>query len=284
MSIIIDDNELNYELASKVNKFELSQNKVNEEISRILNNIFQRSNEDLIKWGIWIDAVKKIDVELDKTISMTEDTLENVMSIAYFEGFNDTVNSLRRLVKDLNIKVNTNTLKILLKNTIAEYKQGIADAKKSFRFFFRQTQQRIVQDYKISEAMTEGYVKYNKPEKIASAVETVLQKKILGGKYLTINGRNYNIASYAKTVARTRLSEAHSAGVIDAAINNKYDLVKVSSHQTQTDICEPFEGNIYSLSGTSNKYPKLRERPPFHPNCLHVINIYIDPNPEGGQI
>lgn len=49
------------------------------------------------------------------------------------------------------------------------------------------------------------------------------------------------------------------------------DLVEVSSHNTDCDICKEFEGKVYSISGKHKEYPKLERKPPFHPGCRHYI-------------
>jgi hypothetical protein len=83
--------------------------------------------------------------------------------------------------------------------------------------------------------------------------------------------RMYNLGKYAKMVARTTLREAQTQATIDSCGVYENDLVEVSSHGTDCVICLPFEGQIYSISGTHPTYPKLEEWTPFHPNCAHSI-------------
>jgi hypothetical protein len=103
-----------------------------------------------------------------------------------------------------------------------------------------------------------------------------LEKDILDGNFITIVGkdgisRTYNIRKYAKMVARTTLRDAQTAATLDNCKRYENDLVEVSSHGTDCEICQEYEGNIYSISGNDSKYPVLDEDPPFHPNCMHVI-------------
>lgn len=97
-------------------------------------------------------------------------------------------------------------------------------------------------------------------------------RKIIGaGDFININGRNYNLKSYAKMVARTRLRKVQSDAVVNMAKEYDSDLVEISDHGTDcaSNICQPYEGQVYSLSGKTPGYAVLDEYPPFHPNCEH---------------
>jgi len=83
--------------------------------------------------------------------------------------------------------------------------------------------------------------------------------------------RMYNLGRYAKMVARTTLREAQTRATLDQCAQYDNDLVKVSEHGTTCDICKPYEGNTYSLSGTDPEYPELDEPCPWHPNCMHNL-------------
>jgi hypothetical protein len=84
-------------------------------------------------------------------------------------------------------------------------------------------------------------------------------------------GRHWRIETYAEMVARTVVREAHSEGTIAQLADLDYDLVQVSSHVHDRDVCTPYDGRIYSLSGEDPDHPPLVARPPFHPRCVHVL-------------
>ena len=83
--------------------------------------------------------------------------------------------------------------------------------------------------------------------------------------------RNYQAEKYAKMVVRTTAREAHTAAVKQQMLQAGLDLVEVSSHDSSCDICGPYDGNVYSISGNTAGYDVLNEEPPFHPNCSHVL-------------
>ena len=52
------------------------------------------------------------------------------------------------------------------------------------------------------------------------------------------------------------------------------DLVQVSVHamnEPPGDICYQYQGRVFSISGNDPNFPQLTDRPPFHPNCEHVL-------------
>lgn len=91
------------------------------------------------------------------------------------------------------------------------------------------------------------------------------------GAFIDRSGKTWKLDTYARMVARTTQREAMSLGTLDRLAQLGIDLVHVSDHNTECEICKEFEDKVYSISGNSDKYPKLIELPPFHPNCKHVI-------------
>jgi hypothetical protein len=89
--------------------------------------------------------------------------------------------------------------------------------------------------------------------------------------FIQIGERMYNLGAYARMVARTTLREAQTQATLDLCATYENDLVEISDHNTDCELCEQYEGNIYSLSGNDSEYPKLEEETPFHPNCQHSI-------------
>ena len=89
--------------------------------------------------------------------------------------------------------------------------------------------------------------------------------------FINVNGRYWDPRKYAKLVARTELRKAQTEATEELCRQYENDLVQVSDHATDCEVCEEYEGNIYSLSGKDQDYPKLEESPPYHPNCKHSI-------------
>lgn len=101
-------------------------------------------------------------------------------------------------------------------------------------------------------------------------------------------GRKWRLDTYAEMVARTTTREAASVATINECKEFGIDLVQISTHYPTCEICAPLQGKVFSISGKDKRYPKLTDeyRPPFHPNCRHVLMPYVrefDDNAEEKQ-
>ena len=90
-------------------------------------------------------------------------------------------------------------------------------------------------------------------------------------KMTVINGKRWKTEKYAETLARTTNITANSETNLIIAENNDTDLVKISDHNTKTPFDAQFEGRIFSIKGKDKRFPLLLYKPPYHPNCLHIM-------------
>ncbi len=90
-------------------------------------------------------------------------------------------------------------------------------------------------------------------------------------------GRAWNLSSYAEMAVRSASGRAAIQGHVDKLEQNNEDLVVVSDHGEECDLCRPWERRVLSISGNSKKYPSLSEARSaglFHPNCSHTLSLY----------
>jgi len=85
--------------------------------------------------------------------------------------------------------------------------------------------------------------------------------------------RHYDVKYYANMVMRTAIREIQTQATLKAANEVGSDLVQYSIHNTDCKVCIPFEGKIYSVSGSNQMFPPLETTPPVHPNCLHSLSV-----------
>ena len=103
-------------------------------------------------------------------------------------------------------------------------------------------------------------------------------------------GRHWSLHTYCAMVSRTTSRQAEVLAVLTA--DPEQDLYRISSHGTTCAICAPFEGRVYSKSGTNPDYPPLaaafgKQDPAgpdtlantwlnIHPGCLHSIYAFSE--------
>lgn len=110
--------------------------------------------------------------------------------------------------------------------------------------------------------------------KLERLIRIHFKRDLFEKKFILINGKNFDMIKYAKMVARTRLRTVQSDAIRNMAKQFDNDLIEISSHGTDDDICREFEGNTYSLSGKTPGYEKMPSDgwPPYHPNCEHFAS------------
>lgn len=98
-------------------------------------------------------------------------------------------------------------------------------------------------------------------------------------------GRHWSLHTYCSMVTRTTSRQAEVLSVLSA--DTEHDLYMISSHGTTCALCAPYEGRVYSKSGTDPVFPPLAAAfgkvDPLgpdnlantwlniHPGCLHIL-------------
>lgn len=114
-------------------------------------------------------------------------------------------------------------------------------------------------------------------------VETLRREGITA--FIDKAGRNWSLHTYCSMASRTTSRQAEVLAVLTA--DPEQDLYQISSHGTTCALCAPYEGRVYSRSGTNPDFPplaaafgKVDPNGPdtlantwlnIHPNCLHVL-------------
>lgn len=91
-------------------------------------------------------------------------------------------------------------------------------------------------------------------------------------------GKPWTLDRYAEMLFKTKFVEARNRGFANRMVENGYDLVQVSDHLQECELCRPWEGRILSLTGSTDGYPSVADAQAgglFHPSCRHSINVMI---------
>lgn len=104
-----------------------------------------------------------------------------------------------------------------------------------------------------------------------------LDKGVTGVVYK--DGRTVQLDSYAEMVARTQTGNAARQANFNRLQEYGVDLVLISQHYPTSDLCAPYQGRVFSISGSSEKYPALSTAISgglYHANCKHSQSGYRD--------
>ena len=103
-------------------------------------------------------------------------------------------------------------------------------------------------------------------------------------------GRHWNLHTYGSMVSRTTSRQAEVLASLTA--DPEQDLYRITRTGTTCALCAPYEGRVYSKSGTNPDYPPLSDafgkQDPngpdtltntwlnIHPNCRHSLQSYTE--------
>jgi len=115
----------------------------------------------------------------------------------------------------------------------------------------------------------------------AKALQTALADKGVTA-FTDRAGRDWRLDSYSEMVVRSSTREATNHGTMNQLTSLGYDLVQVSSHFPTCNICAPYQGRVYSISGQDRRFPPLWTTvfsagyANIHPRCSHVVMPYVE--------
>jgi len=88
--------------------------------------------------------------------------------------------------------------------------------------------------------------------------------------FIDKRGARWGLDNYSSMAIQTTTRSAATEATVREMNENGRDLISISKHVGSCDVCKPFEGKTYSLSGKDPRYPKAIVLPPFHGRCRHV--------------
>lgn len=111
-------------------------------------------------------------------------------------------------------------------------------------------------------------------------------------------GRHWSLHTYGSMVSRTTSRQAEVLATLTA--DPEQDLYRITRTGTTCALCAPYEGRVYSKSGTNPDYPPLSDafgkQDPngpdtltntwlnIHPNCLHSLQPYTEAGRSAGEV
>lgn len=92
------------------------------------------------------------------------------------------------------------------------------------------------------------------------------------------NGARMSLKDYSRTVTRTMVIKSANEGSATRMASLGLTIFQISSHAggAEDKACAEQQGKIYDTTGKKYQKPSEEDRPPYHPNCRHVINARPD--------
>lgn len=216
--------------------------------------------------------------------------LAREIPLAYRQGVRQSAKGLKQIgfteaALSFDGKFHADALQLLMLDAQDALLQATDGIRKQFRLTLRRTQLARAADKKITENIARGLISGQTRREVSREILATTLRDF-ADKPLTINGRNYDAGKYAELVARTKTREAVTKGTVNRLIETGNDLVMVTAHGS-TDGCGFYEGRVFSISGTSEKYPPLASLPgggpPFHDNCRHNLAPFVEVLASGAE-
>lgn len=237
---------------------ELKAIAVQKKIDIIINNM----NRFVFKWSkraipkAYKDSFIKSKISLNILGAQKNDFYDKKKHVATIERFQEAT------AKDY-VKAN-----LSIKTNIATYIYLLRQASKQMV----QVQAFDLRDEEIISGLLDKSIRAGESRQtLMSLIRQHFGRELYEQKFININGRNYNLISYAEMVARTRIGIIQAEATRNMCDEYDNDLVEVNDVGTICEICGEFEGKVYSLNGNTPGYDLLPEDPPWHPNCRHGI-------------
>lgn len=253
-------------IANIVNEFMNSTNKSQaywNSINVRLNNEYKEINKIFAEWSYdeipkEMQFVAREQTAYIKSLkTVTRDAEMNVKKLMNTHDFKNIGNSISQsAVDDLTLAMAQG--KTDLSRLMTKVKQSLIEAE-TVTFETTGEQRQIVK----------GLLKQDEVAK--RLTDNVEAKRFIRIVDKNGNPRHYKISHYSDLVARNHYHEAQSEAVKQVNKNYDNDLIRVSTHNTTTEICQQYEGMIFTMSGKDDRFPLADQVPPYHPNCIHFI-------------
>lgn len=273
----------------KANQLLKKLTRSNDNLEKIIFEISTTNQTSNIYWGrIQAEIIK----EYDKAKIIINEWAVNTFPQMYNRQIKQEIARLNKLktapLKKVSSKVfvNSNANKQSIKAILEEFNNtmntGLLSGQNTMLRLARLTQQINVIEGSLESAVGEGFDIAGNAYGAKKATRNELLKKSLDGKYITVINKNgqmtqWKINTYADLVARTKLQDNLSNAIINTTLAVGSDLIQVSSHNTTTEICQQYEGKIFSLSGKDKDFPVADNVPAYHVNCYEKeVSVLTD--------
>jgi hypothetical protein len=212
----------------------------------------------------------ELGVDVDKFI-------REELPVYYKKGADDAAAQLRREGKEIKVafgfnRIHMQAIEALISDTAKAFGESLTGISRSASLLLGKATREL-----ITQQIAKGLIAGEATKTTRNLIKGILKDQGLSA-LIDKGGHTWTLDRYSEMLLRTKAVETRNRGLINRVAENGYDLVQVSDHGTQCELCAPWEGKILSISGDSGEYDSLADAESeglFHPNCKHAINILV---------
>lgn len=215
-----------------------------------------------------IAVLKQIDGILQKLDEKTYTWFKEELAENYKNYSTETLQALKSegfpITTNFTI-LDENAIKALADDVMGYYREAYSGVKRSAMKMLSGAAKE-----QITAILAEGRITGDTRTAIADKIAGALKEGLVA--LVDRGGRRWSLESYANMLTRTMLVKTANTGIVNRLAKDGYDLVQVSDHQGECELCRPWENKILSISGKHPGYKTLDEAESeglFHPNCKH---------------
>lgn len=200
----------------------------------------------------------------------------------YKVGAGDAIKQLRNVGADISVsegfnRIHRDAIFALVDETAEAFGQSITGVNRSARLLLGKATREA-----ITQQIATGSISGASLREVQRYIVGLLQEQGLDA-LIDKGGHGWTLDRYAEMLFRTKAVEARNRGLANRMVENGYDLVQVSNHNSDHEACAVWEGKILSISGDTTEFDgeeietvaDAESAGLFHPNCKHAINVLI---------
>lgn len=240
----------------------------------IVDEIIGASNFGVANRKAILKQIKQILEELGVDV---EEFLSTELPNYYKQGAEDAIKQLKNVGADISVaegfnQIHKQAIIALVDETSEAFGESLTGVNRSAQLLLGKAVREA-----ITQRIATSIISGDALRDIKLMIKGLLQQQGLDA-LIDKGGHKWTLDRYAEMLFRTKAVEARNRGLVNRMVENGYDLVQVSDHNTDHEACRVWEGRILSISGDTPGYPTVAEAEVaglFHPNCKHAINVLI---------
>lgn len=218
--------------------------------------------------------IAQIDAILKELGQSTQDYIDEFIPEQYQTGADQGVSQLKAIDASVPIKTGFNrihreAIAALVDDTAKAFGESLTGVGRSARLLLGK-----VAREQITQQLATGQIGGAATKRVQKQIMGVIQDQGITA-LVDKGGKRWSLDDYTEMLIRTKAVEARNTGLKNRLVENGYDLVQVSSHNSDHEACRVWEGKVLSITGETKGYPTIAQAEAaglFHPNCKHAIN------------